>query len=129
MLVTESISQVQPTATIATARTPAVQRRWRRAPDSVTAAPAMVHFTWANRRPGTAGFARWAAFIGQRIDEHGLIATAREVDNLVAVARGLGVAPVAVDVLADATQAEPARCRAFAHVVSAVAAVSAPVRI
>ena len=127
MLVNESISQVQPT-TIATARTPAARRRWRRAPDVAAAEPTLVHFTWANRRPGTAGFARWTDFVGQRIAEHGVTATGREVDNLVAVARRLGVAPVAVDVLADATQAEPARCRAFAHVVSAVAAVSAPVR-
>jgi hypothetical protein len=123
MLVTESLNPVRPT-TIATVRPPADRRRWRRAPDAVTAAPAVVHFTWANRRPGTAGFARWAACVGQRIDEHGLAATAREVDNIVAVARGLDVAPIAVDVLADPTQAEPARCRAFAHVVSALLALS-----
>lgn len=97
-----------------------VRRRWRRPRDVVAAEPAAVEFTWANRRPGTAGFARWTAAVGQRIDEHGLAATTHELDNLVAVARRLGVAPVATDVLADSTQPEPARHRAFAHVVSAL---------
>jgi hypothetical protein len=86
----------------------------------------VVHFTWDNRRPGTAGFARWTAFVGQRIDEHGLTAAAREVDALVAVARTLGIASVAVDVLADDTQPEPARYRAFARTVSALTRPACP---
>ena len=87
----------------------------------------VVHFTWDNRCPGTAGFARWTAFVGQRISEHGLTAAAREVDTLVAVARRLGIASAAVDVLADDTQPEPARCRAFAHTVSALTRPACPV--
>jgi hypothetical protein len=125
MLVTESLPQMHPTA-IAIARTLPARRRWRRAPD-VAAAPAVVHFTWDNRRPGTAGFARWTAFVGQRINEHGLTAAAREVDALVAVARTLGIASVAVDVLADGTQTEQARCQAFAHTVSALTRPACPI--
>jgi hypothetical protein len=125
MLVTESLPQLQP-PTIETVRTSAARRGWRRAPD-VAAGPAVVHFTWDNRCPGTAGFARWTAFVGQRIDEHGLAAAAREVDTLVAVARTLGIDSVAVDVLADDTQAEQARCRAFAHTVSALTRRACPV--
>jgi hypothetical protein len=105
-----------------TASTTTGRRRRRRARDVVPAAPAAIAFTWANRRPGTAGFARWTAAVGQRIEEDGLAATSRELDNLVAVARRLGVAPVAVDVLADSTEAEPARSQAFALVVSALVA-------
>jgi hypothetical protein len=125
MLVTGTLPEVQP-STIAIVRTPAARRRWRRASD-IAVGPAVVHFTWDNRCPGTAGFARWTAFVGQRIDEHGLAAAAREVDTLVAVARRLGIASVAVDVLADDTQAEPARCRAFAHTVSALTRPACPV--
>jgi len=94
--------------------------RRRRAQDLVSSPPADVEFTWDNRRPGTAGFARWTAAVGQRIDEHGLDRSTRDLDNLIGVARRLGVAPVAVDVLADATQPDPARLRAFALVVSAL---------
>ena len=64
-----------------------------------TPAPGPVEFTWANRRPGTAGFARWMADLGRRIDEHGLTGCAHDVDNLVTVAVRLGVAPIAVAVL------------------------------
>jgi hypothetical protein len=70
------------------------------------------------RRPGTAGFARWMADLGRRIDEHGLTGCAHDLDNLVTVAVRLGVAPIAVAVLSDPTQSDPARCRAFARVVS-----------
>jgi len=98
------------------------RRRWQRAQVVVATEPGAIEFTWANRRPGTAGFARWTAALGQRIDEHGLAAVTRDLDNLVAVARQLGVSPVAADVLADPTQPEPARHRAFAHVVSALVA-------
>jgi hypothetical protein len=103
-----------------TATTSTARRRWRRTQDIATSEPASIEFTWANRRPGTAGFARWTAFVGQRINDHGLVAATREVDNLVEVARQLAVATVAVDVLSDSTQPEPARCRAFAVVVSAL---------
>ena len=125
MLVTGTLPEVQP-STIEFVRTPAARRRWRRAPDVATA-PTVVHFTWDNRCPGTAGFARWTAFVGQRISEHGLTAAAREVHTLVAVARRLGIASAAVDVLADDTQPEPARCRAFAHTVSALTRPACPV--
>jgi hypothetical protein len=108
------------TTVITTAHTTTRRRRRRLATHVVPSAPAAVEFTWDNRRPGTAGFARWTAAVGQRINAHGLAATARDLDNLVAVARRLGVAPVAVDVLADPNQAEPDRCRAFALVVSAL---------
>jgi hypothetical protein len=94
--------------------------RWRRAQDLVSSPPADVAFTWDNRRPGTAGFARWTAAVGRRIDEHGLDHSTRDLDNLIGVARQLGAAPVAVDVLADSTQPDPARLRAFALVVSAL---------
>ncbi len=83
-------------------------------------APSPVELTWSNRRPGSPGFARWAEYAGERIDAQGLSATTREVQALVTLARELGVTPVAVDVLADASQPEPARLRAFAHVVQAV---------
>ena len=69
---------------------------------------------------GETGFAQWSAAIGQRIDEHGLSVVAGELDQLLAVARRRGVAPVAAEVLADPTQPEPARYRAFAIVVSAL---------
>ena len=80
-----------------------------------------VEFTWDNRHPGTVGFNRWMAAVGQRIDQHGLTDCPRDVDNLVGVARQLGIASVAVDVLADPAEPDPARLRAFAVVVSALA--------
>jgi hypothetical protein len=102
------------------ATTSMARRRWNRTQDIASSESASIKFTWANRRPGTEGFARWTAFVGQRINDHGLLAATREVDNLVDVARQSGVATVAVDVLSDSTQPEPARCRAFALVVSAL---------
>ncbi len=102
------------------------RRRWRRARPAAAVEPSSIEFTWANRRPGTAGFARWSAQLGQLIDERGLAATADDLDKLVVTARRLGVAIVAVDVLADPAQPEPARLRAFAHVVSALVATPAP---
>jgi hypothetical protein len=95
-------------------------RQWGRTQDTISSPAAEVEFTWANRRPGTAGFARWAAAVGQRIDENGLDDATRDLSNLVGVARRLGVAPVAVEVLADSTEPDPARLRAFATVVSAL---------
>lgn len=106
---------------------PPSRRRGRRLRPVVTTRPAAVEFTWGNRRPGTAGFARWAAAVGERIDERGLGANAGDVNNLVATARRLGVATVAADVLADSSQPEPARLRAFAHVVSALVTSPAPI--
>ena len=82
--------------------------------------PTAVEFTWANRRPGTAGFARWVAQLGARIDEHGLAATADDLDKLVDTARRLGAALVAADVLADPTEPDVVRHRAFSHVASAL---------
>jgi len=103
-----------------TATTSTARRRWNRTQDIASSEPGSIKFTWANRRPGTEGFARWTAFVGQRINDHGLLAATREVDNLVDVARQSGISPVAVDVLADPTQPEPARCRAFRLVVTAL---------
>ena len=99
---------------------PVAARRQARA--AVVAEAPVVEFTWANRRPGTDGFARWTAQLGARIDEHGLDAVADDVAKLVATARRHGVALVAAGVLADPAQPEPARHRAFAHVTSALVA-------
>jgi hypothetical protein len=96
------------------------RRRWGRAHDVVASPPTEIEFTWANRRPGTAGFARWAAAVGQRVADHGLDSSTRDLDNLIGAARRSGVAPVAVEVLADPTEPDPARMRAFAAVVSAL---------
>ena len=101
-------------------RSPPVARRQARA--AVVAEAPVVEFTWANRRPGTDGFARWTAQLGARIDEQGLDAVADDVAKLVATARRHGVALVATAVLADPAQPEPARHRAFAHVTSALVA-------
>jgi hypothetical protein len=108
--------------TLRPTESPSTWGRWRsrRAHDVVVSVPADIEFTWANRRPGTPGFARWTAVIGQRIDAHGLAATADDVDNLIGVARRKGVAPLAVDVLADPIESDPARRRAFAAVVAAL---------
>ena len=111
------------TTTIGSTARNTARRRWlwRQDRDAlVPCGPADIEFTWDNRHPGTAGFARWAEAAGQRIAEHGLNASTRDVDNVIGVARQSGVAPVAVSVLADATAPEPARLRAFAVVVSAL---------
>jgi hypothetical protein len=94
---------------------------WRRSHDGTVAPAADVEFTWANRQPGTVGFERWLATVGQRLDQDGLAACAHDVDNVVGTARRLGVAPVASAVLADPSEPEPARLRAFAAVASALA--------
>jgi hypothetical protein len=96
------------------------RRRWGRAQDVVASPPTDIEFTWSNRRPGTAGFALWAAAVGQRIADDGLDNSTRDLNNLIGVARRMGVAPVAVDVLADPTEPDTARMRAFAAVVSAL---------
>src|SRR5262245_10280531 len=93
---------------------------WRPTPDQVISPAADTEFTWDNRQPGTVGFDRWMAAVGQRLDQHGLTEFARDIDNLVGVARQLGIATVAVDVLADPAEPDPARLRAFALVVSAL---------
>ena len=111
------------TTTVATKSTRARTRprgRRTRPASTLEIAPQAVELTWANRRPGSAGFARWAAYIGEQIDQHGLAATAPAIDALVILADQLGVVPVAVRVLADPTEPEPARLRAFAHVVQAL---------
>jgi hypothetical protein len=114
-----AITTIVPTADI----TP--RRRWSRSRDLVSSPPVNIEFTWANRRPGTAGFARWTAAVGQRIADHGLNSSTGDVNNLIGVARQAGVAPVAVDVLADPTEPDAARLRAFALVVSALVGDSA----
>ena len=87
--------------------------------------PARVELTWANRRPGSAGFARWAGSVAHRIDARGLDATASEVTALVALARPLGAAPIAVEVLADPAQPEATRLEAFANVVAVLVGLDA----
>jgi hypothetical protein len=119
MLVTESCDHIETNA-ITAARPTTARRRWRRVREVVPSAPPAIEFTWDNRRPGTAGFRRWTVALGERIESHGLAATSGDVDNLVAVARRLGVASAAADVLADPSEPEPARCQAFALVVSAL---------
>ena len=89
------------------ATTPKLRRSRRQVRSVVVAEPAVVELTWANRRPGTDGFARWTAQLGARIDEQGLDAVADEVDELVSTARRHGVAIVATAVLADPAQPEP----------------------
>jgi hypothetical protein len=104
-----------------TNRTPVRRRRrLRRYPGVTAAPPADIEFTWDNRRPGTAGFARWSAAVGQRIDQHGLAESTRDIDNLVGVARRYGVSSTVVDVLADPSEPDPARLRAIARIVSAL---------
>ena len=94
-------------------------RRTRTAAEAA-AAPPRIELTWSNRHPGSPGFERWAAYVGHHIDQHGLAATAAAIDALVILANQLDVAPVAVAVLADPTEPEPARLRAFARVVRAL---------
>jgi hypothetical protein len=96
------------------------RRWWRRAHDVVASPPTDIEFTWANRRPGTDGFAQWAAAAGQRIADHGLGSSTRDLNNLIGIARRAGVAPVVVVVLDDPTEPDTARMRAFAAVVSAL---------
>jgi hypothetical protein len=96
------------------------RRRRRRRRDVAGAETTAVAFTWANRQPGTPGFARWAAQLGERIAAEGMAGAARDIDKLVTVARRFGVVPVAVEVLTDPTAPEPARNRAFAKVVAAL---------
>ena len=88
--------------------------------------PAAAALRWADRRPRPAGFDGWAAAVGQRLEDRGLAAITGDLDELVTRARRLGVARVAADVLADVSQPEPARYRAFAHVVAALVAAEAP---
>jgi hypothetical protein len=96
------------------------RRRRRRIHPVTTPAPDGMLFTRVDHQPGTPGFARWTAALGQRIDADGLAAACRDLNNLIGVARRMAVVPPAVDVLADPTAPEPARLRAFAHVVSAL---------
>ncbi len=88
--------------------------------------PAAAALRWADRRPRPAGFDGWAGAVGQRLEDRGLAAVTGDLDELVTLARRLGVARVAADVLVDAAQPEPARYRAFAHVVAALVAAEAP---
>lgn len=111
---------LEPSLHPTTTNTPGARTATRRRARDVVAIKPAAALTWDDRPPSTAGFPRWAAAVGHRIDEHGLAAVTRELDHVVAVARRHGVAPVAADVLADSTQPEPARQRAFAHVVSAL---------
>ena len=111
------------TPTIAAEPTPArAGRRDRRTRTAATvaSAPPRVELMWTNMPAGSPGFARWAADVGHQIDQHGLTATASAIDALVILANQLGVAPIAVRVLADPTEPEPARLRAFARVMQAV---------
>jgi hypothetical protein len=94
---------------------------WRRTHELALAPAADIEFTWDNRHPGSAGFSGWIAEVGHRIDRYGLSGCARDVDNIVGAARQLGVATVAVDVLADPGEPDPARLRALSVVVSALA--------
>jgi hypothetical protein len=83
--------------------------------------PAPIAPTWGNRRPGSPGFARWCDFVAHRVDAEGLGPLSAEVDALVEIARTAGVVPVVTAILADASQPEPARTRAFGRVVEALA--------
>jgi hypothetical protein len=100
-------------------RPAATRRRWLRTTAAV-AERETVEFTFGNRRPGSLGFARWTACVGQRIADHGLAANARDIDSLVGAALTAGVVPAAVGVLADPAEPDVARFRAFAVVASAL---------
>ena len=93
---------------------------WHRSLRLVEAPTVDIKFTWDNRRPGTDGFALWAAALGQRIADHGLDDSDCDLANLIALARTRGVAPVPLTVLADTAEPQVARVRAFAIVVSAL---------
>jgi hypothetical protein len=85
------------------------------------AEPTPVELRWPSRRwSGSPWFARWATHVGECIDAYGLGSVQRELDALVALARPLGVAPIAAEVLGDATQPEHTRIRAFARLVQAL---------
>ncbi len=114
--------------TVTTRRTrPASRWWWHRATAAVVAPePAPIALTWGNRRPGSAGFARWCDVVAHRIDAEGLGSLAAEVDALVEIARTTGVVPVVTAILADASQPEPARTRAFGRVVEALAGLAGP---
>jgi hypothetical protein len=88
---------------------------------TVVAEPTPVELRWPSRRwSGSPWFARWATYVGECIDAHGLSSVTREIDALVALARPLGVAPIAAEVLADQAQTEATRIRAFARLVQAL---------
>ena len=109
------------TSTVRTLEDPlAVRRPWWRSWPVADVETVAVEPVAVEPRPGTVGFVRWAAQLGERIDEHGLAATSGDVEMLVAIARRLGVASVATGVLADPSHPTPARHRAFAHVVAAL---------
>jgi hypothetical protein len=118
-----SLAERAATATSATEPTRGWSRRRSRrmrATATVASTPSHVELTWANRRPGSPGFARWAAYVRYEIDRHGLAASAPAIEALVILANQLGVVPAEVRMLADHTQPEPARIRAFERVVQAL---------
>jgi hypothetical protein len=63
------------------------------------------------------------ASVGARLADEGFDLLADEIALVVASARRLGVAPVATEVLADPTEPDVARYRAFARVAAALSAV------
>jgi hypothetical protein len=91
---------------------------WRRTQATALAPAQDIEVTWYNRNPGSPGFHRWIAAVGHRVDRNGLADCARDVDLVVGLARQLGVASVAADVLADPAEPDPARLRALSVVVS-----------
>jgi|EndMetStandDraft_5_1072996.scaffolds.fasta_scaffold671366_1 hypothetical protein len=90
---------------------------------AVAEAPDAAEFTWANRRPGTRGFARWTATLDRRIDERGLDACTRDICKLAAVAIRSAISSDAVQALIDVTQPDAVRRRAFARVISELSAI------
>jgi hypothetical protein len=102
------------------------RRASRRARAATLVAAPVAEPSTASRHPGSDSFAHRAAELGHRIDECGLAAVSGDVRSLISMARHQGVALVAAGVLADPTQPEPARVRAFAHVVSALVATPPP---
>ena len=105
---------------------PKVRRTRRQARAVVVAEAPVVEFTWANRRPGTDGFARWTAQLGARITSRAWTRSPRTSTSSSPRLAAYGVALVAAGVLADPAQPEPARHRAFAHVASALVATPHP---
>ena len=122
---TLALRTTNPTGT--TRRTRTVSRWWHRATAEVVAPePAPIALTWGNRRPGSAGFARWCDFVAHRIDAEGVGSHSAEIDALVEIARSAGAVPEVTAILADASQPEPARARAFGRVVEALAGLAGP---
>jgi hypothetical protein len=76
----------------------------------------------ARRAPSFDYFHSWTRWLGDEIAAGGMSAVEPHLGELARAGQSLGVMPACCDVLADASQPEVARARAFAKVVSAISA-------